>query len=165
MKKQNKPLSDKASLMYLKFFGSGYSPKAPGTVGSLATLPLIYLISITGFGLPILITIILLLTISSCFVADYIQKKYHIHDPGWIVIDEVIGMLITWCFVFPSINIIDLSLVFVLFRAFDIIKIWPATYFDKKILHGSGTIIDDVISGVYAGISVVLVKLYVPLFN
>ncbi len=165
MKKQNKPFKEKASLLFLTFFGSGYAPKAPGTAGSLATIPFIYLFFLCEFGLSVLISLIAVLTILACFVADFIQKKYHIHDPGWIVIDEVIGMLITWCFVFPSVNILDLSLVFLVFRAFDIIKIWPASYFDKKILHGSGTIIDDVISGLYAGIAVVLIKIYLPLFN
>ena len=66
----------------------------------------------------------------------------------WIVIDEVIGMLITWAFVmdveFPTI-----FLTFASFRFFDIVKIWPASYFDK-LHHGVGTITDDVISAFYA---------------
>ena len=73
------------------------------------------------------------------------------HDPQWIVMDEVIGMLVTWSFVFPSVNYNVLLPVLGLFRVFDIIKIWPASYFDKKIKHGFGTIVDDIISGLMAG--------------
>lgn len=65
--------------------------------------------------------------------------------------DEVIGMLVTWSFVFPSVNYNVLLPVLGLFRVFDIIKIWPASYFDKKIKHGFGTIVDDIISGLMAG--------------
>ena len=83
-------------------------------------------------------------------MTEHVQKKYQLHDPQWIVIDEVIGMLITWSFV-RTINFPILFLVFSLFRFFDIVKIWPASYFDR-LHHGFGTITDDVISALYAGI-------------
>ena len=47
-----------------------------------------------------------------------------------------------------------------IFRVFDIFKIWPATYFDKKVTHGSGTILDDIISGVFAGIVILIGKYF-----
>lgn len=72
--------------------------------------------------------------------------------------DEVIGMLVTWAFVFPSTDPLDIFLVFIIFRVFDIKKIWPATYFDKQVTHGFGTIFDDVISAIYAGLVVYCIK-------
>lgn len=136
--------------LFLSWFFTGKSPKAPGTVGSLATVPFIIWLHYLNLNIYSLIGLILGLTTVAIFVTEYVQKKYHLHDPQWIVIDEVIGMLIAWSFV-QSIDASMLVVVFVLFRIFDIIKIWPASYFDR-LEHGSGTIIDDVISGVYAGI-------------
>lgn len=159
MKIQRNHMSDKIIKLYLSFFYTGYFPKAPGTIGSAATIPFIYLLS-QNISFYQLISLIIILTISSTFLTDYIQKKYHIHDPSWIVIDEVIGMLVTWCFIFPSTSIIDIILVFVFFRIFDIIKIYPASYFDKKVNHGFGTIFDDVLSGIYAGFFTFLVNYF-----
>ena len=139
-------------LSFLTFFGSGLSPKAPGTVGSLATIPLIYLIEYLHISFQWVLFGVILLTIISCFVADYAQKQEKIHDPGWIVIDEVIGMLVTWLFVFPSTEPLTLISLFILFRFFDIVKIFPANWCDKNITSGAGTIIDDVVSALYAGI-------------
>ena len=137
-------------VLFLSWFYSGKFPKAPGTMGSLATLPLIYLLHYLQINIYSLIALILVLIISSISITEKVQKKFHLHDPQWIVIDEVIGMLVTWSFVM-SIDFPVIFLVFSTFRMFDIIKIWPASYFDR-LHHGAGTILDDVISGVYAGI-------------
>jgi phosphatidylglycerophosphatase A len=59
-------------------------------------------------------------------------------------------MFLAWLFIRDN-NLIHLVLLFVLFRFFDIVKIWPASYFDKKVKHGAGTILDDIVSGLYAG--------------
>lgn len=137
-------------MLFLSWFYTGKFPKAPGTVGSLATLPLIYLLeylNIKTIGLFILIFVLFTTAVS---VTQHTQKKFQLHDPQWIVIDEVIGMLVTWSFV-QSVELPILFLVFITFRFFDIIKIWPASYFDR-LHHGLGTITDDVISGLYAGI-------------
>lgn len=136
--------------LFLSWFYTGKSPKAPGTVGSLATLPLIYCLHYLNINIYSLIILIVILYTAAVIITQGVQKKFHLHDPQWIVIDEVIGMLITWSFVL-SIEIPTLAVVFLSFRFFDIIKIWPASYFDR-IHHGAGTITDDVISGIYAGI-------------
>ena len=149
----------KAARLFLSFFGVGFIPFAPGTFGSAATIPLLYLIGLSQ-SITLLIVFTFILLIISIFTAEYAQNAMHVHDPGWIVIDEVLGMLVSYMFVFPSIKIVDLLLVFVVFRFFDIIKIWPASYFDKKIKHGLGTIVDDVLSAIYAGIVVWAVKNY-----
>src|SRR5690606_22144805 len=109
--------------VFLTWFYSGKSPKAPGTVGSLATLPFIYLLDYAQINIYSLIGIILALTAAAILVTEYVQKKYALHDPQWIVIDEVIGMLITWSFV-RVVDLPVLAIVFISFRFFDIIKIW-----------------------------------------
>jgi phosphatidylglycerophosphatase A len=144
------------AVLFLSWFYTGKFPKAPGTIGSLATIPLIYILhylKINIYGLTGLITALFVISV---IVTQHVQKKYHLHDPQWIVIDEVIGMLVTWAFIM-KVDLPSLFLVFGLFRLFDIIKIWPASYFDR-LHHGVGTITDDVVSGVYAGIITLLVQ-------
>lgn len=143
-------------VLFLSWFYTGKFPKAPGTVGSLATLPFIYLLHYLQFNIYSLFAVIACLLITSILLTEYIQKKYHLHDPQWIVIDEVIGMLICWSFV-RTIDFPILFLVFSTFRFFDIVKVWPASYFDR-LHHGAGTILDDVVSGVYAGIITLLAQ-------
>lgn len=139
---------------FLSYFGVGFIPFAPGTFGSLFTIPLLYLLAFTGFNHFALLLTILLLLLVSTIATEFIQKKEGLHDPGWIVIDEVLGMLTTWLIIGLSTETINIVLAFVYFRIFDIFKIYPATYFDKKVTHGFGTIFDDIISGVYAGLAV-----------
>lgn len=143
-------------MLLLSWFYVGKFPKAPGTMGSLATLPLIYLLHALHFNIYHLLLFIIVLYGVSVAVTQQVQKTYGLHDPQWIVIDEVIGMLVTWAFV-PSVDFPNLFLVFSTFRLFDIIKFWPASYFDR-LHHGVGTITDDVVSGIYAGISCILIQ-------
>lgn len=156
MKEQKFQSPSIPAVLFLSWFYTGKFPKAPGTIGSLATLPLIYFLYYLNINIYSLLTIIVFLYVAAVIVAEDVQKKFHLHDPQWIVIDEVIGMLITWSFV-RTIDFPILFLVFTTFRFFDIIKIWPASYFDR-LHHGVGTITDDVISGIYAGITTLLIQ-------
>lgn len=146
-------------LLFLSWFYTGKFPKAPGTVGSLATIPLFYLFFYFNAHIYTLIAIIITLYGFAVYFTEKIQVEYGLHDPQWIVIDEVIGMLITWSFV-QSIEFSEIFLVFALFRFFDIVKVWPASYFDS-LYHGFGTITDDVISGFYAGISILIIHYFI----
>ena len=163
MKDQNFSIIRFLYFTFLTVFGSGLTPKAPGTFGSLATLPLICLFSYLNLSFTNVAIITFIIFIFACLIADYAQKKEKVMDPGWIVIDEVIGMLITWLFIFPSTSWINLFLIFGVFRFFDIIKIFPANWCDHNIKNGAGTIIDDVVSAIYAGIVVFLVNYFIPL--
>ncbi len=145
-------------VLFLSWFYSGKAPKAPGTVGSLAALPLIFLLNALEINIYSLLALVVTLYVAAVLVTEQVQRKFQLHDPQWIVIDEVIGMLITWAFV-QSVAFPDLFLVFGLFRLFDIVKIWPASYFDR-LHHGVGTITDDVVSGLYAGIIAYFVRNY-----
>lgn len=145
---------------YLSFAGMGYSPIAPGTVGSLATIPLIMALSYLNINIWIFIATLIIVTILTCLITDQVQKLMKLHDPQWIVIDEVLGMLVTWCFIYSQSDIKSLLIAFVAFRVFDITKVWPASIFDK-MTHGAGTILDDIISGLYAGIVAYIATNYV----
>lgn len=163
MKEKNAPSLSRPEILFLSFFGVGFMPKAPGTWGTLAICPILYLLSLAEAPFFIFIPFLIILTVISCFVAEIVQQKFNTHDPGWIVIDEVIGMWVTWLFTLHlGKPLLTLTLGFALFRFFDIIKFWPATFFDKKVKHGAGTIIDDIISGIYAGLIILIVGDFFP---
>jgi len=150
MKDQKNQSPSVLTTLFLSWFYTGKFPKAPGTIGSLATIPFIIFLHTLQINIYSLIALIILLFIVSVVVTERVQNKYHLHDPQWIVIDEVLGMLVTWAFV-QRIDFVSLLIIFGTFRFFDIVKIWPASYFDK-MHHGFGTITDDIVSGIYAGI-------------
>jgi phosphatidylglycerophosphatase A len=90
------------------------------------------------------------------YAAEHAQKKYQIKDPSWIVVDEFLGMLTGWICLTATLSELSWQinvLHFFFFRFFDILKFWPASYFDKKMLHGAGVILDDIVSGVYSFIA------------
>ncbi|MBY0414530.1 MAG: phosphatidylglycerophosphatase A [Bdellovibrionales bacterium] len=151
MNEANRPTLKRLDILFLSFFGVGFLPKAPGTWGTLATLPFLY--GIGRFNPPYIffIPFIIIVTAISSYIADSVQRKFNLHDPQFIVIDEVLGMTTTWLFI-QQHNLSHLFIQFVLFRFFDIVKVWPASYFDKEVHHGAGTILDDIVSGVFAGL-------------
>ena len=141
------------SNLLLSFGGIGFFPFAPGTAGSLATIPLLYLLGITNtpniFIIPPLITT-LAVSIYIINRQESNSENYQ-HDPSWIVIDEVVGMVTAWLFV-EEYSWQALLAIFILFRFFDITKVWPANYFDRKMKSGVGVMIDDIVSAIYAGL-------------
>ena len=159
MNEANRPSLKRLDILFLSFFGVGFLPKAPGTWGTLATLPFLYLIGKFNPPFFLFIPFIIIVTIISSFVADSVQRNYNLHDPQFIVIDEVLGMTVAWLFI-QSHNLSHLLLLCILFRIFDIKKIWPATYYDQKVKHGYGTIVDDLVSGVYAGLVYLVINHY-----
>ncbi len=160
MNQDKQPSLKKPEILFLSFFGVGFLPKAPGTWGTLATLPFLYLLGLFNPPFFLFIPFLLILTAGSCFIAEHIQKTYEVHDPQWIVIDEVLGMSVTWLFSLKY-SLTHLIIQFVLFRFFDIVKVWPASYFDKKMHHGAGTILDDIVSGIYAGLVYLLIATFI----
>ncbi len=149
-----KPPLKNLDIFFVTFCGSGLSPKAPGTAGSLAIL--IPLIILGQFNPPFFLyfPILIPLTCGSWFVITSVEKKYAVDDPPWIVIDEVIGMWIATLFI-SEYSLLAFILSFIYFRAFDIIKPWPVSYFDKQA-SAAGTLLDDIVAGILAGISTIL---------
>lgn len=159
MKEQSNSLKQKITVFYLSFFYTGFFPKAPGTFGSLMTIPLIYLLAIEPVSLLVFILTLFFITVLTCIITDKTQREMNLHDPQWIVIDEVLGMLTGWLFIYPLVSVEYIVALFVLFRFFDILKFWPASYFDK-MTHGAGTILDDIISGIFTGLLLLIGKFF-----
>ncbi len=125
---------------------TGYLPKAPGTWGTLVALPLnILLLRLSAKDYGISLAIIFLLAVYTAGAAEKILDR---KDPGAIVIDEIIGMLIT-LIAAPATPLVWL-VAFLLFRLFDIIKPWPVSWADRRLNGGLGIVMDDVLAGGYA---------------
>lgn len=157
MNEANRPSLKRPDILFLSFFGVGFLPKAPGTWGTLATLPFLYILGTFNPPYILFIPLIIIMTAISSYIADVVQKKFNLHDPQFIVIDEVLGMTTAWLFI-QKHNLTHLFILFVLFRIFDIVKVWPASYFDKEVHHGAGTILDDIVSGVFAGLAYLVIN-------
>ena len=150
----SKPTTHKTAEIIATYFGLGLSPKAPGTVGSLGTLPLAFVLAYyTGIYGIIVAAII-------CFVAgvlatDAIIRDQEEKDPGKVVIDEVVGQLLAFSFVCDSLyqNLHNWWIYlagFAAFRFFDICKMGPVKWFDSKMKNAYGVMLDDVCAGLMA---------------
>ena len=127
---------------------SGYSPIAPGTAGTLAGIG-IYLIIYNPNPL-IYTTILLLLFFPAVLISDKAEKILLENDSKHIVIDEIFGFMVTMAFV-PS-SLLYIVLGFFFFRVFDILKIFPVNFFDKRVKNGYGIVLDDLFAGIYANL-------------
>lgn len=131
-------------------FGLGYSPVAPGTVGTLAALPLIWICQ----GIPASIHAFLLacFVLAAVYAADQAEALLGQKDPGAIVIDEMAGYWITMSLV--PVTPVTLTAGFVAFRCFDVFKSPPVRYFEKQFTGGAGVVLDDIMAGVLAALTV-----------
>lgn len=141
-------------------FGSGLSPFAPGTMGSLVALPLFVLMQQAHPLLP-------WLGIFGGFVlgvwaAGWVIRAIGAEDPGVVVIDEFVGQWLTLAMLDafirwgadssqPPSTFAVLLVGFVLFRLCDILKPWPASWADRKLHGGFGSMLDDALAGLWAG--------------
>lgn len=140
-------------------FGSGLAPKAPGTFGTLAALPLYFIMM--NLSLPVFIAITLIITVVGFWICDIAAKDMQVHDHGAIVWDEVAGMLITM--IAAPVGLLPLFVGFALFRFFDIIKPWPIKLLDRHVKGGFGIMIDDVLAGVFSAICLQAIHYFWPL--
>lgn len=128
-------------------FGTGLSPKAPGSIGSLAAAALWWLL-FADLSLPIQVGVIASGFLLGVWVSDWMIARTHITDPGFIVWDEFIGMWIA-LLLLPK-TLLWYAIAFALFRLFDIVKRGPVGWADKRFKGGFGVMIDDVIAGLLA---------------
>ncbi len=128
-------------------FGSGLAPKAPGTLGTLAAVPLWYLLIHLPFWGYVTATIAVVAV--GPWLCGRASRDLGVHDHGGIVWDEIAGFLLTMLFVPPSL--LTLVLGFALFRFFDILKPWPIGWLDRRVNGGTGIMLDDLVAAVYAG--------------
>lgn len=126
--------------------GVGRLPIAPGTWGSLVTLPVAYAVAAT-WSSHALIPLAALVFAAGCWAADDHVRRTGREDPGEAVIDEVAGQLITLALV-PA-GWLSYLVGFLLFRILDIVKPFPASWCDRHVKGGIGVMADDMISGLY----------------
>jgi phosphatidylglycerophosphatase A len=131
-------------------FGVGRSPVAPGTVASLVTLPIAWLAMSLG-GPIALVSLALVTAALGTWACDIYAKDSGAHDPSECVIDEMAGQLLA-CALAP-LSFAGFVLAFLLFRLFDISKLWPISE-AEKLRGGLGIVADDVVAGLMAGLIV-----------
>ncbi len=154
---------DKFSLRacFLTLFFSGYSKKAPGTIGSLVALLL---------GLPVLIFSANTLFLGAIFIGliaitqiDKEEEETKRHDSSYIVIDELVGMWLAMAI--SGLSLAGVVLSFIFFRIYDITKPSLIGKIDKEVKGGLGVVADDALAGVLAGLSALLVIHILGFFN
>ncbi|WRE74904.1 phosphatidylglycerophosphatase A [Helicobacter pylori] len=154
---------DKFSLRacFLTLFFSGYSKKAPGTIGSLVALLL---------GLPILAFSANTLFLGAVFIGliaiaqiDKEEEETKRHDSSYIVIDELVGMWLAMAI--SGLSLAGVVLSFIFFRIYDITKPSLIGKIDKEVKGGLGVVADDALAGVLAGLSALLVIHILGFFN
>ena len=126
-------------------FGTGLSPVAPGTVGTAAAVPLFLLIEPLPPAVYWLVTGALLL--SGFWICEASNRILPGRDHSGIVWDEMIGFLIAMGTI--KAEWVWIGLAFLLFRFFDIIKLWPASLIDRRFHGGVGIMLDDAVAGLY----------------
>jgi phosphatidylglycerophosphatase A len=131
------------------WFGCGFSPRAPGTVGSLGAVPLHLLLALTPA--PVHVAALLALSLAGIWAAQRYAVASGEGDPQRVVIDEVAGTAIAMgCVRAAPVGVQLLALV--LFRVFDIWKPWPIRRLEHLQPPGVGIMMDDLLAGVFAGI-------------
>ena len=152
---RSKPRPFSRPMQFFAFgFGSGLSPWAPGTAGTLVAIPLYLLVS--DLSLPMYSLFIAVMTLLGIWFCEVASSELGVHDHPGIVWDEFVGYWITlwalptsWTWIIAG---------FVVFRIFDIIKPWPIGPLDKKVKGGFGIMIDDIVAGILACITLHLAR-------
>ncbi|WP_199498113.1 phosphatidylglycerophosphatase A family protein [Helicobacter pylori] len=146
---------------FLTLFFSGYSKKAPGTIGSLVALllglPILIFSANTLFLAAILIGLIAIAQI------DKEEEESKIHDSSYIVIDELVGMWLAMAI--SGLSLAGVILSFIFFRIYDVTKPSLIGKIDKEVKGGLGVVADDALAGVLAGLSVLLIINILGFFN
>ncbi|MCF6210384.1 MAG: phosphatidylglycerophosphatase A [Gammaproteobacteria bacterium] len=128
--------------------GAGAAPVAPGTFGTLAAVPLYLLLAplpLWGYLLAVLAVSLL-----GIWLCDRTSRDLGVHDHPGIVWDEFAGYLVTMIAAPPGWLWITVG--FVLFRIFDILKPWPIRWIDRQVHGGFGIMLDDLLAGVFAAL-------------
>lgn len=136
----------------------GHFPIAPGTAGSAAALVLYVLLR--SIGSPVVeVSAVVLLLFAGFWAGSAAERHYGREDPGYVVLDEVVGMLLTLLFI--PLTWTGVVLGFFLFRLFDIVKPPPASQLER--LHGGfGIMLDDVVAGIFGNLALRLLIWLVP---
>lgn len=138
--------------------GSGYSPIAPGTAGTVVGL--IFYWPLRGLPIGGQLASTALLFVAGVWVSTYVADRVGRKDPGVVVVDEVVGMWVTLAFL--PFTLTSIVAGFLLFRLFDVVKPWPARQLED-LPKGLGIMADDVMAAIYANLALRVVGLVIPL--
>lgn len=129
---------------------------APGSFGSLVGIPLVYMLARIPFPMAVMATVLFIA--GAVWVADQGEKALGTHDPGCIVIDEIVGI----CVALLGLPCTPAFVVsgYVIFRILDIVKPPPARQVDRKLNGGLGIVMDDVIAGLMTNVVLRLIQLF-----
>jgi phosphatidylglycerophosphatase A len=134
-------------------FGSGLAPKAPGTFGTLAAIPVFFLaLYLDNLMYLLLLTI---MSVTGVYICGKAAEDAGVPDHGGIVWDEIVGFMITMYLI--PVTWLSVLVGFALFRFFDILKPWPISYLDKNCHGGLGIMLDDIVAGIAAWACMMLV--------
>ena len=136
-------------------FGLGNFTKMPGTLGSIAGVFLGFIL-LSFFPIQLVIVFFIFLLALSLYAIKIYQKQVGKSDKSEIIIDEVLGQLLVLMFI--ELEFLAIFLAFILFRFFDILKIFPANIIDKKYSDHYGVIFDDIIAAIQALIVIFIFK-------
>ena len=127
----------------------GYIPVASGTFGSMVAVPLFWVFDALRAASVVAYVLTYVAAVAgACWIAGKAEEYLHEHDSHKIVIDEVVGYLAATMFVTPTWS--HALVAFLIFRALDIVKPFPASYIDAHWPGGAGVVLDDVVSGFYS---------------
>ena len=150
--------------LFLTFGGAGLSEKAPGTVGTLASLP-VGVAVLFYFGMETLFMLTLAITVIGVLEINKYEKTTGMHDQQHIVIDEAAGMWIALMIAISTANTMTypyavtlaIILSFASFRLFDIWKPSTIGWIDREVKGGLGVMLDDVVAGIAGGFLTVVI--------
>lgn len=142
-------------LLLASGFGIGYFPIAPGTWGTLLAIPIESFLSKLSF--PFYELTIPTLFFLSSWISGKAEFLFGKRDDPRIVIDEILGFLITMLWI-PKTGL-SIGLGFLFFRFFDIVKPFPIRHLERKVKGGYGVVMDDVIAGIYGNFILRLILL------
>ncbi|MEO5363720.1 MAG: phosphatidylglycerophosphatase A [Magnetococcus sp. DMHC-8] len=150
---------DRLGLEIATLLGAGRLPRAPGTWGSVATLPLCWWVQ--QAGLVVHLAVLMVVVLSGLWATAVACRVYARRDPPQVVVDEAAGMLVTtllapagWPWLLAGLAA---------FRLFDIWKPWPVSWLDRELSSPWGVMADDVAAGLYAGwVLLILARMILP---
>ncbi|OOZ36817.1 phosphatidylglycerophosphatase A family protein [Solemya velesiana gill symbiont] len=142
------PKPDWTNPVHLLAFGmgSGAAPKAPGTVGTLAAIPLF--LGLRHLPPEAYIVLVAAMFLVGIWLCGKTSRDLGVHDHGGIVWDEWVGLLVTLWMIPPGWMWLVAG--FLLFRLFDILKPWPIGWLDRRVSGGFGIMLDDLVAGLLA---------------
>lgn len=135
---------------------SGYAPVMPGTFGSIIGIVLYVFLSM--FSVPVYLLLTIALVFLSIWISSKAEQLFKKKDASEIVIDEIIGFLITMATFSPDWRYIIIG--FILFRIMDILKPYPANWINLKVKGGFGIVFDDVVAGLYANLILQIIRVF-----